>query len=831
MTQTMLGTTRVVAVLEEDESDIQLTPTAIDVLRSRYLKKDEHGEIVESPKGLFKRVASVVAGAEHLDREGQDVAELTQQFYNLMSSFDFLPNSPTLMNAGIALGQLSACFVLPVEDDLEHIFEMVKQTALIHQSGGGTGFSFSRLRPSGDVVKSTGGIASGPVSFMRAFDTGTDVIKQGGRRRGANMAVLRVDHPDILEFIDCKHNEKALNNFNISVGVADSFMGALQEDREFALVNPRTGKPSKQIAARDVFDRLVQSAWLNGEPGLIFLDRMNEFNPTPQLGDYESTNPCGEQVLLPFESCNLGSINLSRFVTEGPIIDWSRLERVTKLATHFLDNVIAINHYPLKDIRTATLATRKIGLGVMGFAEMLFQLGIPYDSEDAEQIAGKVMEAISYWSKEKSCELAASKGSFLSFQESRYATGWLPMREELWESRMLPKRLSERIGNAPVFDWETLSKTIMESGLRNATTTTIAPTGSIGIIANTPGGIEPLFALSFKRSNILDKQGEYIEVNHYLLRAAEQASLPSKILEQILAKGTCQFESVSREIQRVFVTAHDIPPDWHVRIQAAFQSYTDNAVSKTINFPEHATAEDVRQTFLLAYRSGCKGVTVYRDGSRKFQVLQKREPVGGGKAMGTSEKKGTASSKSSPKTEDRTLKPRTRPAITLGFTEKVQLGCGQKLYITVNEDEYGLFEVFGRMGKSGGCMSAHSEALGRLISISIRSGVDVSEIVRTLRGIRCPAPALRQGGYVLSCADAIGQALERHQKSRERGVANVEPGVTGNNGNGHDPVALEELAISKTALGSCPECPECGSLLEFGEGCVLCRVCGFSRCG
>lgn len=1107
-----------------------LTPNALTVLKRRYLRKDSEGRIVESPEKMFRRVADAVAAAERIYDAKADVEALADQFYEALANVDFLPNSPTVMNAGTEIGQLSACFVLPIDDDMSSIFDAVKSTALIHQSGGGTGFSFSRLRPAGDVVRSTGGIASGPVSFMRVFDTSTDVIKQGGRRRGANMGILRVDHPDIVEFITCKEQEGGFANFNISVAVTDAFMQAVKADAEYDLINPRTGQVTKRLKARAVFDKIVEMAWGNGEPGLIFIDRINAANPTPHVGQIESTNPCitggswvltdegpaqvagalgrpmhlalhgefyettsdgffrtgvkpvvairtdrgyrlmatpdhlvrvatavtrkrvhtewkaagdlqpgdklvlsdnrglvwegpgtfehgyllgllvgdgtlksegdvisvwghgegdqsvlaaaeaaaqtlphrvdfagfqkviedreehrlrlaalrdlaaefglepgskritsqlertgydfhrgflrglfdadgsvqgtqakavsvrlwqadlgnleavqrmlhrlgiastiyanrkpegekalpdgrqgqrmyhvqaghelviscdnlavfaevvgfanvekqaallsrlqmyrrdlnrerfvasvtevmtlgeqevfdvqvpgvnafdangihvhncGEQPLLPYESCNLGSINVGHMVTADGQIDYDKLGRTVALAVRFLDNVIDVNRYPLPQIAELTRANRKIGLGVMGFADMLVRLGVAYDSLDGVRVAEEVMSFIQERARRASITLAERRGPFPSFGGSAL----------------------EQAGSPPV---------------RNATVTTIAPTGSISIIANCSSGIEPYFALAFAR-HVLDND-RLIEIIPLFEEVAHARDFYSpELLEKVAESGSVQHvEGIPPDVQHIFVTAHDIAPDWHIRMQAAFQKFTDNAVSKTINFPYQATQADVRQAYLLAYDLGCKGLTIYRDGSRQVQVLTK----------GTTEKTTVSGT-------DGHRSPRPRPSVTWGATEKIALGCGQTLYVTVNEDEQGLFEVFATMGKSGGCMASHSEALGRLISLSLRSGLDTQAILRQLRGIRCPAPVWRNGTRILSCADAIGQAIEQYINDKENkpsGPAQDKPSIP----------------VSKIIAGTCPECPECGSLLEFSEGCVVCRACGYSQCG
>jgi len=780
---------------------IQLSPNAITVLERRYLRKNQNSEVVETPEQMFRRVSQTIAEVEKGHDPEADTQALADKFFWLMAQTDFLPNSPTLMNAGTELGQLSACFVLPVDDDMTSIFEAVKNTALIHQSGGGTGFSFSRLRPAGDVVRSTGGIASGPISFMRVFDGATDVIKQGGRRRGANMGILDVTHPDILDFIECKATEGNFPNFNLSVGATDAFMQAAEKDTEYELINPRTGKITKKLPARQVFDKVAAMAHRNGEPGIIFIDRMNAFNPTPQLGRYESTNPCGEQVLLPNESCNLGSINLANMLVNGQI-DWKKLEGTVKAGTHFLDNVISANRYPLPVIEEMTLNTRKIGLGVMGFADILIALGVAYDSEEAVELARAMMEAINFWSKEASVELARKRGAFPAFEGSIYQYGRLPIPNPSNGSSHARDRMK-----APLFDWDALRKQIRKHGIRNATTTTIAPTGSISIIAGVSSGIEPLFALAYTR-NVMDND-RLVEVNDTFRDVAEKGGFASDELFNRLAEGEnlLNMEGIPDEVKRRFVTAMNVSVEWHIKMQAAFQAFTDNAVSKTINAPNSATEEDVRQAYLLAYHQGCKGLTVYRDGSREVQVLTR----------GSKEKK---SEKEATPTAARI--PRPRPSVVHGVTQKVQTGCGG-LFITINEDENGLFEVFANMGKGGGCAASQTEATGRLISTALRSGVGVESIIEQLRGIRCPRPAFDGGSVVFSCSDAIAKALERYVRNGEQ------------NGEMHEGKQkarqMTKATLSKNNEGIRPDCPDCGAVLQFVEGCAVCTECGFSECG
>lgn len=775
-----------------------LTNNAIKVLEKRYLVKDEKGNVAETPEQMFRRVAKTIAEADSLYNSKADVAATEEKFYNLMTNLEFVPNSPTLMNAGRDLGQLSACFVLPIEDSMEGIFDAIKNAAMIHKSGGGTGFSFSRLRSKGSSVKTTGGVASGPVSFMKVFNSATEAVKQGGTRRGANMGILRIDHPDILEFIQCKKDNNDITNFNISIAITEKFMEAAERGEDYDLVDPNTKAVVSKLNAKEVFDLIVDMAWNNGEPGIIFLDRINRDNVVPELGEIESTNPCGEQPLLPYESCNLGSINLISCIKRNKgkkELDYDKLGEVVDTSVHFLDNVIDVNKYPLQQVDEMTKGTRKIGLGVMGFADMLIELGIPYNSKEAVSTAEKVMKFISDRSKETSIKLAEERGVFTYYDKSIFKD--------------------------------------KDSRIRNATTTTIAPTGTISIIAGVSSGIEPLFALSFVR-NVMDND-ELPEVNPIFERVAKERGFYSnELMREIAAHGTIQdISSIPEDIRRVFVTAHDIEPEWHIRIQSAFQKYTDNAVSKTVNFSNSATRENVRDVYVLAYKLGCKGVTIYRDGSRDSQVLN----IG---AVNNGKKEGLAE-----KTE--ALVPRTRPEVTMGITEKVKIGCGN-LYITVNSDENGICEVFTNLGRAGGCPS-QSEATSRLISIALRAGVDVSEIIEQLRGIRCHSTLRQKGLKVLSCPDAIGRALERYSK--------LHVDIT-------DVKTIDELAVeiedsTRICIGNCslcadpchavtseddntgystPEtvknngkrCPECGSTIQHEGGCVICRNCGYSKC-
>ncbi|MHB1025465.1 MAG: vitamin B12-dependent ribonucleotide reductase [Desulfobacteria bacterium] len=762
-----------------------VSENARTVLERRYLKKGMKGDPLETPEEMVCRVAYNIALAEGLYYGAlpEVVLRWAEAFYVTMLRLDFLPNSPTLMNAGRELQQLSACFVLPVEDSMESIFEAVKNTALIHKSGGGTGFSFSRLRPHADVVRSTKGVSSGPISFMTVFDAATETIKQGGTRRGANMGILRVDHPDILDFITCKSQTNRLNNFNISVALTEEFMKAVETGEEYSLVNPHTREVTGRLPAREVFERIVDSSWKNGEPGMIFIDRINRDNPTPKIGAIESTNPCGEQPLLPYESCNLGSINLANMITTQDghaLIDYDKLKATVQTAVRFLDDVIDMNNYPLPEIRHMTVGNRKIGLGVMGFADMLIALGIPYDSDEALAMAQELMSFIQEESGAASCNLARERGPFPNYDVS-----------------IFPER-----GGAP---------------RRNATTTTIAPTGTISIIAGVSSGIEPIFALSYIR-NVMDN--DHLVETHPLFDAEmrRRGLYSVERMTELSKVGTLRhMESIPEDVARVYVTAHDISPEAHLRMQAAFQKYTENAVSKTVNFPSDATRDDIRKVFALAYRLGCKGVTVYRDKSRDEQVLN----IGGVNA-----KAGTQEREPAPGPEP-FVTPRPRPDTLIGVTKEIKTSCG-KLYVTINRDEKGIFEVFNQMGKAGGCAASQSEAIGRLASLALRSGVQPGMIVKQLKGISCHLPSWggNGGGKILSCADAVSKAIEWYLENFEamfpgfpkpvveaaRPAAKKTP----------DPAGEEEIARGA--------CPDCGSQVERQEGCLKCRSCGFSEC-
>jgi len=719
---------------------IPLSNNARIVLEKRYLKKDQSGNPVESPENMFQRVIRSVADADRLIDPDADVQKTESKFKKLLMNLWFLPNSPTMMNAGRRLGQLAACFVLPIEDSMESIFETVKHTAMIHKSGGGTGFSFSSIRPAKDVVRSTAGVSSGPLSFMTVFDIATETVKQGGTRRGANMGVLRIDHPDIEIFIESKNDPTRLNNFNISVALTDQFMHALKSGSDFDLINPRTGGIVRSLSAQNVFDKIVHSAWKTGEPGIIFIDKINADNPTKQLGDIEATNPCGEQPLLPYESCTLGSINLSRMVTKDSL-NFNRLKTSVHGAVHFLDNIIEMNRYPLPQIESLSKSNRKIGLGVMGFADMLIKLGIPYDSDEAMSQGETVMAFIDQESKKASAALAQNRGNFENYKGSIFDTPETPF-------------------------------------MRNAATTTIAPTGTISLIAGVSSGIEPVFSIVQTR-RVLDGDSLH-EVHPLFLKAAKAENFFHKTLIQKIADtgSLSEIDEIPKHIRTLYKTSHDISPEWHVKIQAAFQKHTDNAVSKTVNLTTEATEEDVAAIYLSAYKGGCKGVTIYRYGSRDRQVLNVGAEV----------------------QEKPTIAPRPRPQRTHGMTERIQTGCG-KLYVTINADTQGMCEVFAQMGKTGGCASSQIEAAGRLASLALRSGVNVDAIIKQLTGIRCPSPAWQNGKMVLSCPDAMAQVLKN--------------------------LTSADIAESQVMMGGCPEC---GGVLSHEEGCLNCHLCGYSKC-
>ncbi|MGI8971755.1 MAG: vitamin B12-dependent ribonucleotide reductase [Dehalococcoidia bacterium] len=773
-----------------------LATNARVVLERRYLAKDGEGNVVETPEQLFRRVAHNLAqgDAPYLNDSGR-LSEIETQFYGLMTRLDFLPNSPTLGNAGRPLQQLSACFVLPVADSIEEIFETVKHTAMIHQSGGGTGFAFSRLRPEGSIVASTAGVASGPVSFMKVFDGATEAIKQGGSRRGANMGILSVDHPDIDKFIEVKADMTTLTNFNISVAVTEKFMRAVERDEEYDLWDPHTKKVAGHRRAREIFEKLVHNAWKNGDPGLVFIDRINYDHPTPQLGPIESTNPCGEQPLMPYESCNLGSINLANFAvrrSNGWQVDWDRLGSVVPACVRFLDNVIEMNRYAIPQIEEMTKKTRKIGLGVMGFADLMMKLGVPYDSEEAIQWGERIMAFIEKKANAASVQLADERGTFPAWEGSIFATE------------------GERFPDRPRY--------------RNSTRTTVAPTGTLSIIANCSSGIEPVFALAYMRQHYLDRKDpikptQLTEANEYFVEVAQERGFYSEELMTSLAEGghLAERPEVPEDVKRVFVTAHDISPEWHVRIQAAFQRHVDNAVSKTINFSNEAKVSDVEKAYMLAYHEGCKGITIYRDGSRELQVLSHQ---GAQKVDQSGEMNALVLP---PQVLEAMPKRKRLPDERLSLTHKFTVG-DQEGYVTVGlYDDGQPGEVFIKVSKQGSTVSGLMDTIAQLTSIAIQYGVPLESLSSKLKGARFEPAGMTRNPELptaTSLVDYIFRYLEyKYVDGGERSHQQL-PLWAGK-------VEKVDIVPVQSGMG----CPECGSLLHYAEGCLICRSCGFSRCG
>jgi ribonucleoside-diphosphate reductase alpha chain len=844
--------------LPDDLPQADLSDNARIVLARRYLRKDDRGRPVEEPEQMFWRVAHVIAeeDAKYGASDG-GVETLAREFYRLMTQRYFEPNSPTLMNAGRPLGQLSACFVLPVDDAISNerngIYDTLRAMALVHQSGGGTGFSFSRLRPSGDVVRSTMGVASGPVSFMRLYDASTEVVKQGGTRRGANMGILRVDHPDIRDFITCKLDVSQITNFNISVAVTDAFMEAVKAGTRYDVISPRSGQVVGSEDAREIFDLIVHGAWATGEPGVFFIDRANHYNPVPRMGSYEATNPCGEQPLLPYDVCNLGSVNVGRFAKQDVAesaaweerIDWDGLRQVVALSTHFLDNVIDANNYPLSEITDLAQRIRRIGLGLMGYADLLVRIGVPYDSEQAIGVAHALMRFIDEESRKESERLAETRGVFPEWEHSIWGPDELCARAPDGE-RIRPMRR-----------------------LRNCNVTTVAPTGTISIFADCSGGIEPIFAIAFMRN----QAGALMpDVNRDFVRVAKQQGWYSEdLMKRIAEEGHIHFDEVPAAVQRVFVTAHDVVPEWHIRTQAAFQEFVDSAISKTCNFPREATERDVREIYLMAHELGCKGVTVYRDASRPMQVLS----TGKTAREVTSEKTASEADLEAQLADAREQlhrvlhqneelrrqlvdaeariqkrrHKRTRPASLTGMTRRMPSPLGD-LYVTVNEDEQGKpFEVFATLGKAGGAAMADVEAIGRLISLALRSGIGMSDVYKQMRGISCDRAVGVGPNKVLSVPDAIAQVLIQHEREKE-GVQQelpmpsqttsapaspatpVVPSGTPGSGAAAQPSAQTDFEYGYdpgvTFIGTCPDCK---SDLQYMEGCMKCMACGYSECG
>jgi len=821
-----------------NKGKLDLSANALTVLERRYLVKDDAGKPVEKAEDLFWRVARTIAAPDRTYGASPKAVETAAEaFFELMATRVWMPNSPTLMNAGRPLGQLSACFVLPVDDALSNgksgIYDTLRSMALVHQSGGGTGFAFSRLRPKNDVVRSTMGVASGPVSFMKLYDASTDVVKQGGTRRGANMGILRVDHPDILEFITCKDDLTQVTNFNISVAVTDAFMRAVEEGRAYDLLHPRTKQVMGQLDAREVFRKIVHGAWKTGEPGVFFVDRANQYNPVPALGSYEATNPCGEQPLLPYDVCNLGSINVGLFV-KGTDVDWDGLRAAVHLCTHFLDNVIDANKYPLEEIDDLAKRIRRIGLGIMGWADLLVQLGIPYNSAEGVALGRKLMQFVDEESKVASERLAEARGPFPEWERSIWGPDATCARDAQG-NRIRPMRR-----------------------LRNCNLTTVAPTGTISIIAGCSSGIEPLFAVAFMRN----QAGVLMpDVNEAFVAIARRDGWYSdELMQRIAESGHIHFPEVPAEVQRVFVTAHDVTPEWHIRMQAAFQEYTDSAISKTCNFPNEATEDDVEQIYRLAFQLNCKGVTVYRDGAREMQVLST-----GSTAKKVQEQAGSAPAAEGAgahadalgriaeleaelaRTKDQLhaveaenlqrRAKRSRPDLLRGTTRRLETPLGT-IYVTITEDDLGQpFEVFMSLGKAGAPIMADVEAMGRLISLALRSGIPLKEIHRQVRGISSDRVVGLGPSKVLSVPDAIGIGIEKWMQEKQ----GVQQDLLAGPGTGRE--APRTVEVIPGAMGQIAErspeqgqdfigtCPDCGSQLAFVEGCVKCHVCGFSECG
>lgn len=848
------------------EGPVTLSTNARTVLEKRYLVKDKTGKPVEKPEDMFWRVATVVAEADR--RYGASdgaVQAVAEEFYFLMTQRRFEPNSPTLMNAGRPLGQLSACFVLPVDDALSNgqsgIYDTLRSMALIHQSGGGTGFGFSRLRARGAMVRSTTGVASGPVSFMQLYDASTDAVKQGGTRRGANMGILRVDHPDVMEFITCKEDLTKITNFNISVGITSKFMEAVKADADYDLFDQSTQQVTGQLRAREVWDKMIMGAWRTGEPGVFFIDEANRYNPVPHLGAYEATNPCGEQPLLPYDVCNLGSVNVGHYVING-VMDWDAFKRDISLSTHFLDNIIDVNKYPLPEIDALSKRIRRIGLGVMGFADMLVRLGIPYDSAEGVEMGRKVMAFLDVEAKKESERLARERGPFPEWAQSIFGPDETCARDEHGE-RVRPLQM-----------------------LRNCNVTTVAPTGTISIIAGCSSGLEPLFAVAFMRNQagvmMPDVNEDFVGI------AKTEGWYSEELMERIAKTGSVKHAEIPARWQAVFNTANNISPEYHIRMQAAFQEYCDSAISKTTNFGFAATVDDVRAIYEMAYDMKCKGVTVYRDGSRDNQVLST------GATEGAAAKRGDAKATETTKSEkseagalkreigelqgtlaelqnelDRTKKAlfsaesesasrrakRARPDVMRGTTIRKETPLGV-MFVNITEDEKGQpFELFLNLGKAGGSAMADAEAIGRLVSLALRSGIPLMEIHRQLRGISSDRAVGLGPNKVLSMPDAVGLALEKWWRDKQgvqqdllnggstapfqSPVSSLQPpALTPSAGvpitrppvNGEQSQPLIEFGNGggEVFMGTCPDC---GSQLEFAEGCVKCHVCGFSECG
>lgn len=818
-----------------------LSQNARTVLEKRYLVKDKTGKPVETPEDMFWRVATTIAEADRkYGATDKQIEKTANQFYELMTQRRFEPNSPTLMNAGRPLGQLSACFVLPVDDALSNgssgIYDTLRSMALIHQSGGGTGFSFSRLRSRGAMVRSTTGVASGPISFMELYDASTDAVKQGGTRRGANMGILRVDHPDVMEFITSKEDLTKITNFNISVAITTKYMEALKVGGNYDLIDPSTKKVVGQMNAQEVWDKMIEGAWRTGEPGVFFIDEANKYNPVPHLGAYEATNPCGEQPLLAYDVCNLGSINVGYYVNDGKM-DWKSFAKDIHLSTRFLDNVIDANKYPLPEIDSLSKRIRRIGLGVMGFADALIRLGVVYDSPEGVEFGRKVMEYVDVEGKKASAQLAEERGAFPEWAQSIWGPDATAARDENG-ARLRP-----------------------EMKLRNCNVTTVAPTGTISIIAGCSSGLEPLFAVAFMRNQagvmMPDVNEDFIAI------AKKEGWYSDALMERIAKTGSVIHSEVPVKWQQVFATANNIAPEWHIKMQAAFQDHCDSAISKTTNFSHAATREDVKKIYELAYEMKCKGVTVYRDGSRDGQVLStgatadaaakrdgKVEDAASRQELADLNER-LAEVQSSNERLQRLLfdaeaenlqrrQKRSRPDVLKSTAIRKETPLGT-MFVHITEDDKGQpFEVFINLGKAGGSAMADAEAMGRLVSLALRSGIPIQQVHRQLRGISSDRAVGLGPNKVLSVPDAIGLALEDWMRTKNgvqqellttsetlaapsAPVMKTQPVAAGNT-----LMAFESVNSGDSFIGTCPDC---GSQLEFAEGCAKCHVCGFSECG
>jgi len=813
------------------DEDIRLSKNSLEVLRRRYLRRGKDGEPVETPAQMFYRVAHHLGKAEAIF--GGDVKEATEVFYHMLTRLRFFPNSPTFTGAGTPLGQLAACFVLPIEDDMgkhpDGIFQTLRNAALIQQTGGGNGFSFSRLRPRGDRVSTSRGIATGPVGFLEAYDRAFDVIAQGGTRRGANMAVLNVGHPDIEEFISAKAEEGKLTNFNISVGVTDAFMEAVEKDEDFDLINPRTGEVWKKVNARELFDRIAHYAHRNGEPGLLFLDTANRTNPVPHLYKLEATNPCGEQWLGPYENCCLGSVNLAQHVTEDGRVDWEKLRETVEIATRFLDNVVEVNAYvpAVPQLKEAAHRVRRIGMGIMGLADVMYALGVRYGSEESIDLAGQIMEFVRYHAMRASIELAKARGPFPAIKGSIYDPDHLK-----WRPPAPIAPYTHDFGR-PELDWNAIVEGVKAHGIRNGAQTTIAPTGTIGTVTGCEGyGCEPVFALAYTRY-VKEADGDVAltYVSPRFQKALDEAGIVGeqrdRIIQQVMHDGTCQdVDDLPEHIRHTFVVSMDITPEEHVIMQAALQRFVDNSISKTINFPPDATVEDVKQAYKMAWELGCKGITVYVTGSRQEVVLE-TNAVAEAKKHGQN---GSSAALVESAQDIPSPKRRPRPQRLMGFTYRRETPLGTA-YITINQtEEREPFEVFLNVGKAGSDVAAVSEALGRLISYILRMPSYLTpterlqQVVYQIAGIGGGRPLGFGPNRVRSMPDAIAQVLDAYLHDQSllqlpaESVADEET---------TPPPGQLELPLQQ--IGDL--CPECGqaTLLNI-EGCKKCINCGYSEC-